>query len=147
MSLEVTGKLHHVYPTQQIKETFSKREFVLEISDESPSGMVYTNYAAFQLVNNSCAVIDQFQPGEVLKVSFNIRGNRWERDGNVKYITNLNAWRVERAADAHANPAPGSYNAAGMSQQSTSQSSPAMQQPGRPDSTDNNADDTDDLPF
>ncbi|HET8574137.1 MAG TPA: DUF3127 domain-containing protein [Edaphocola sp.] len=142
MSLEVTGKLHHVYPTQQIKETFSKREFVLEITDESPSGMVYTNYAAFQLVNNSCAVIDQFQPGEMLKVSFNIRGNRWERDGNVKYITNLNAWRVERAADAHANPAPGSYS---TSMTQATPQGPAMQQSGTPDG--HTADDADDLPF
>ena len=145
MSLEVTGKLHHVYPTQQIKETFSKREFVLEITDESPSGMVYTNYAAFQLVNNSCAVIDQFQPGEMLKVSFNIRGNRWERDGNVKYITNLNAWRVERAADAHANPAPGSYNAA-MPQQAVPQQPNSMPS-SNPAPGGNTADDADDLPF
>src|SRR5690606_17270315 len=108
MSLEVTGKLHHVYDTQQIKDTFSKREFILELTDESPSGMVYTNYASFQLVNNSTSVIDQFQPGDLLKVSFNIRGKRWDRpDGVVKYITNLNAWRVERAGDAQTNPAPG----------------------------------------
>src|SRR5690606_19457092 len=99
MSLEVTGKLHEVFPIQQIKETFSKREFVLEITDESPSGMVYTNYAAFQLVNNNCSLIDAFQPGEQLKVSFNIRGNRWERDGQVRYITNLNAWRIERVME------------------------------------------------
>lgn len=145
MSLEVTGKLHHVYPTQQIKETFSKREFVLEITDESPSGMVYTNYASFQLVNNSCTVIDQFQPGEMLKVSFNLRGNRWERDGNVKYITNLNAWRVERAADAHANPAPGSYNAA-MPQQAVPQQ-PNPMPSSNPAPGGNGGDDADDLPF
>ncbi|MFT4060776.1 MAG: DUF3127 domain-containing protein [Edaphocola sp.] len=102
MSLEVTGRLYAKFPTQQIKETFSKREFVLELTDESPTGMTFTNYASFQLVNQSCSVIDQFQEGELLKVSFNIRGNKWERDGQVRYITNLNAWRVERAAVAAA---------------------------------------------
>jgi len=106
MSLEVTGRLHAKFPTQQIKDNFSKREFVLELTDESPTGMVFTNYASFQLVNQSCAVIDQFQEGELLKVNFNIRGNRWERDGQVRYITNLNAWRVERAAAAAAAPQP-----------------------------------------
>lgn len=97
MSLEVTGRLHTKFPTQHIKDTFSKREFVLELVDESPTGMVFTNYASFQLVNSSCALIDQYEGGDVLKVSFNIRGNKWERDGEVKYITNLNAWRIERA--------------------------------------------------
>lgn len=97
MSLEVTGRLHTKFPTQQIKDTFSKREFILELVDESPTGMVFTNYASFQLVNNSCALIDQYQEGEVLKVSFNVKGAKWERDGQVKYITNLNAWRIEKA--------------------------------------------------
>lgn len=97
MALEIVGKLHHIYDLQQITDTFSKREFVLELTDESPSGMVYTNYATFQLVNNNCGVIDRFNLGDSLKVSFNIRGNRWERDGKVKYITNLNAWRIEPA--------------------------------------------------
>lgn len=143
MSLEVTGKLHQIFPTQQIKETFSKREFVLELTDESPSGMVYTNYAAFQLVNNSCALIDQFQTGETIKVSFNIRGNRWERDGNVKYITNLNAWRIEKAGDASVNPAPGNNYGQHTQQQQSSHSAPDSQSAG------NNAADNaeDDLPF
>jgi hypothetical protein len=135
MSLEVTGKLHEVFPTQQIKENFSKREFVLELTDESPSGMVFTNYASFQLVNNSCSVIDQFQTGEMLKVNFNIRGNRWERDGNVKYITNLNAWRVERAGAATPNMPQQNYN--------QQQQAPASyQQPGNNTNTEDS-----DLPF
>jgi hypothetical protein len=136
MSLEVTGKLHEVFPTQQIKENFSKREFVLELTDESPSGMVFTNYASFQLVNNSCSVIDQFQTGEMLKVNFNIRGNRWERDGNVKYITNLNAWRVERAGAATPNMPQQNYN-------NQQQQAPASyQQPGNNTNTEDS-----DLPF
>lgn len=100
MSLQITGMLHAKFPTQQIKDNFSKREFVLELAEESGTGMVYTNYASFQLVNLTCSVIDQIQEGEIVTVSFNLRGNRWERDGQVKYITNLNAWRVERAASA-----------------------------------------------
>ena len=97
MSLEVTGRLHTKFPAQQIKDNFSKREFVLELTEESPQGTVYTNYASFQLMNAQCAIIDNFQKGEHVKVSFNVRGSRWERDGDVKYITNLNAWRIERA--------------------------------------------------
>lgn len=97
MALEVTGKLIVKQPTQQIKENFSKREFVIEISQQTNTGMTFTNFASFQLVNNACAIIDQFQLGQDVKVSFDIRGNKWERDGQVKYITNLNAWRVEPA--------------------------------------------------
>lgn len=137
MSLEVTGRLHTKFATQQIKDTFSKREFVLELTDESPTGMVFTNYASFQLVNQSCAIIDQFQEGDLVKVNFNIRGNKWERDGQVKYITNLNAWRVEKAN------AP---MAAGAPQQQPQQQFAPQQQPQQfqPQQNNNSADD---LPF
>ena len=114
MSLQVTGRLHAKFPTQQIKENFSKREFVIELVDESASGMVFTNYASFQLVNQACSALDQYQDGEMLTVSFNIRGNRWERDGQVRYLTNLSAWRVERTSGSTSQPSaaqqPTSYH-------------------------------------
>jgi single-stranded DNA-binding protein len=138
MSLEVTGRLHTKFATQQIKDTFSKREFVLELTDESPTGMVFTNYASFQLVNQSCAIIDQFQEGDLVKVNFNIRGNKWERDGQVKYITNLNAWRVEKAN------APMAAGAPQQQPQQQQQFQPQQPQQFQPQQNNNSADD---LPF
>ena len=96
MSLEVTGKLLVKYETQQVSEKFKKREFVIELAEEI-NGNIYTNFAKMQLVQNKCDIIDRFREGDMVKVSFNIKGNRWERDGKVNYITNLDAWRVESA--------------------------------------------------
>lgn len=128
MSLEVTGRLHTVFPTQQIKDNFSKREFVIEITEESPSGMVFTNYASFQLVNQSCTMVDPYSQGDLIRVNFNIRGNRWERDGQVKYITNLNAWRISPATVGAApqQPAAPSYGQP-MQQQPAYQAPPPSQ--------------------
>ncbi len=105
MSLEVTGKLLVKYDTQNVNDRFKKREFVLELADEI-NGNVYTNYAKMQLVQNKCEIIDRFNEGDTVKVSFNIKGNKWEKDGRTNYITNLDAWRVESAA-AGAPPAGG----------------------------------------
>ena len=115
MSLEVTGKLLVKYDAQQVSEKFKKREFVLELAEEI-NGNIYTNFAKMQLVQNKCEIIDRFKEGDLVKVSFNIKGNKWERDGKVNYITNLDAWRVESAtaAPAGGNPQQGgnqSYNA------------------------------------
>jgi single-stranded DNA-binding protein len=96
MSLEVTGKLIAKYDTQQVSEKFKKREFVIELAEEI-NGNVYTNFAKMQLVQNKCDIIDRYNEGDQVKVSFNIKGNKWERDGKVNYITNLDAWRVESA--------------------------------------------------
>ncbi len=119
MSLEVTGKLLVKYDTQQVSEKFKKREFVLELAEEI-NGNIYTNFAKMQLVQNKCDIIDRFKEGEQVRVSFNIKGNKWERDGKVNYITNLDAWRVESPGAAPAGntsnqqQAP-AYNNAGSS--------------------------------
>jgi len=117
MSLEVTGKLLVKYDAQQVSEKFKKREFVLELAEEI-NGNIYTNFAKMQLVQTKCEIIDRFKEGDLVKVSFNIKGNKWERDGKVNYITNLDAWRIESAtaapnnggnqgaAPAYNNPAP-----------------------------------------
>lgn len=117
MSLEVTGKLLVKYDSQQVSERFRKREFVMELSEEI-NGNVYTNYAKMQLVQNKCDILDRFNEGDPIKVSFNIKGNRWEKDGKVNFITNLDAWRIEAATSAmstgnnmgNSQPAPSGYN-------------------------------------
>jgi hypothetical protein len=101
MSLEISGKLLVKYPTQNVSEKFRKREFVLELADEI-NGNTFTNYAKMQLVQNKCDILDRFNEGDVIKVSFNIKGNKWERDGKVNYITNLDAWRIEAAVAGQA---------------------------------------------
>jgi hypothetical protein len=116
MSLEVTGKLLAKYDTIQVSEKFKKREFVVELAEEI-NGNIYTNFAKLQLVQNKCDIIDRFNLGEIVKVSFNIKGNSYvdKKDGQTKYITNLDAWRVENAAaaapGANAAPAAPAYNA------------------------------------
>lgn len=102
MSLEVIGKLHVKYDAQQVNDRFRKREFVMELSEEI-NGNVYTNYAKMQLVQNKCDILDRFNEGDPIKVSFNIKGNRWEKDGKVNFITNLDAWRIESAAPGMSN--------------------------------------------
>ncbi len=99
MSLEVTGKLHVKYEPQEFGEKkFKTREFVLELAEEI-NGNTYTNYAKMQLVQAKCEVIDKFNIGDMVKVSFNIRGRSYvdKKDGSTKYISNLDAWRVEPA--------------------------------------------------
>jgi len=111
MSLEVTGKLLVKYDAQQVSEKFKKREFVLELAEEI-NGNIYTNFAKMQLVQAKCDIIDRFNEGDTVKVSFNIKGNRWERDGKVNYITNLDAWRMEAGTST-----PGGTQAPGQQQQ------------------------------
>ena len=98
MSFEITGKVYEIFPTEQKSERFKKREFILEKS-ESSGDRTFTDYVKFQATNDKCDLLDRVKVGEEVKVTFNMKGNRWEgRDGQVSYFTNLDAWRVEAAS-------------------------------------------------
>jgi hypothetical protein len=98
MSLEVTGKLIEVYETVQVSEKFKKREFVIEMVEEI-NGNNYTNFGKFQAVQAKCDMLDRYNVGDTVKVSFNIKGNSYtdKKDGSTKYMTNLDVWKLESA--------------------------------------------------
>ena len=103
MAFELTGKVIDIQPIQQVSDKFRKREFVVE-KQENGTTAIFVDYIKFQLVQDKCDLInDSFMNTEV-KVSFNIKGNKWERDGKVNYFTNLDAWRIEKVEQNAATP-------------------------------------------
>ena len=56
----------------------------------------FSDYIKFQLTQDRCSLIDEFKINDEIRVSFNIRGNRWEKDGKVNYFTNLDVWKIEK---------------------------------------------------
>lgn len=114
MSFELQGKLVEKFPEQQVSDAFKKREFVVETSEEG-GGRVFTEQIKFQLIQDKCNLIDDVNLNQDVKVSFNIKGRKWEKDGKVNYFTNLDAWRVEAAGStpqAPRNDAPPAMNPA-----------------------------------
>jgi hypothetical protein len=54
-----------------------------------------------QLTQDKCSLLDSYQLGEELKVSFNLRGREWNNPTKgVQYFNSLEAWRIERASSA-----------------------------------------------
>lgn len=94
MSFEISGKLIEKYPVMDISDKFRKRDFVIS-KTETSSGFEYTDYLKFQLVQEKCNLIEPFEIGDEIKVSFNLKGRKWEKEGTTTYFTNLEAWKVE----------------------------------------------------
>lgn len=112
MSFDIQGKLYESFEEQQISDKFRKREFVLEIPDGS-----YTQYVKFQLTQDKCNLLDQYKSGDELKVTFNLTGKPFTKNGQTMYFTNLQAWRIEPAANntgagipPQSEPAPSFYS-------------------------------------
>lgn len=103
MSYELTGKLFIKFDTTQRTETFKTREFVVEKSEDI-NGKLITNYIKFQCVQDRTGIIDRVNKGDEIKVHFNIKGSKWEKDGRVSYFNNLDAWRIEQILQPNGNP-------------------------------------------
>ncbi len=97
MSYELTGKLVAKYDTMQKSPTFKTREFAVEKTDDI-GGRTITNYVKFQAIQDKTSIIDKVNIGDEIKVYFNIKGTKWEKEGKVSYFTNLDAWRIEHLA-------------------------------------------------
>jgi len=94
MGFDVTGKLIAKYETVQRSEKFRTREFVIETTEDI-GGRIINNYIKFQSVQDRTSLVDRFNIGDTVKVHFNIKGSKWEKNGQINYITNLDAWRLE----------------------------------------------------
>jgi len=93
--MELEGKLIVVNPTQQVTDSFKKREFVIETSQVN-GDRTFTEQIKFQLVQDKCDVLDLFPIGSELKVLFNIKGRAWtNKEGKTSYFNSLDAWKLE----------------------------------------------------
>lgn len=95
MTYELTGKIIEIHPTVEVSSSFKKRDFVVEKS-ESHGDRVFTDTIKFQLIQDRCVLMDACKVGDEVKITFNIKGSKWEKEGKVSYFVNLDAWRVER---------------------------------------------------
>lgn len=111
MNFEISGKVILKEDTQQISDRFKKREFVIEVENERNSD--WNDFIKFQLTQDRCDLLETVSIDENIKVSFNIKGRKWEKDGKVNYFSNLEAWRIEKMQAAAAAEMP-EFNAADM---------------------------------
>ena len=84
--MELEGTIFKKFDTQKVKDSFQKREFVIEVSDGA-----YPQRIKMELTQDKCQLLDSYQEGDKIKVSFNIRGSEWQG----KYFVNLQAWKID----------------------------------------------------
>ena len=107
MSLEIQGKVHEIFATQQVTEKFKKREFIVDMDDNG-----YQQFIKFQLNQDKSNLIDSYKVGDEIKVSFNLSGRAYtSKTGDQGYITNVVAWRIQSLGTSGASSAPATENA------------------------------------
>ena len=88
----LTGEVLFVGDVVQVKDTFRKRDLVIEVPDGN-----YPQPVKFQATQDRCQLLDNVRTGQTITVHFNIRGNHSPdpRTGESRYFNNLDLWRIE----------------------------------------------------
>lgn len=91
--MELAGTLKLAMEEEKFASGFYKKEFVLTTKDQYPQNI------KFELLKEKVELLRFVNPGDEIKVSFDIRG----REYNGKYFNNLVAWKIEKM-EAGQNP-------------------------------------------
>jgi hypothetical protein len=99
--MKVTGILKVKMKTQQVSDKFKKREFVLTLEANTD----YPQHVSFQLTQDKTSLLDLFELGQELTVSYNLRGREWiNPQGETKYFNTIEAWKIENGAVSYDEP-------------------------------------------
>lgn len=94
--MELNVKIHSISQTQNVSDTFSKREFVVETQEE------YKQYLLLQVVKDKCSLLDNYEKGSEIKVSLNLKGRLWTNPkGEEKCFNTLECWKIEKQLESN----------------------------------------------
>lgn len=96
--MEIQGKIKLINKTQQITDSFKKRELVITTEEQ------YPQHILVEFVQDKTTILDSFQVGQNVKVSINLRGREWiSPQGETKFFNTIQGWRIEVIQDDNAN--------------------------------------------
>lgn len=103
--MEVQGKIKQIGETQTFGSNgFRKRELVITTEEQ------YPQFLLIEFVQDKTDLLNNYQVGQNVKVSINLRGREWVNpQGETKYFNSIQGWRIENletAAPANMPPMP-----------------------------------------
>ncbi|WP_298519542.1 DUF3127 domain-containing protein [uncultured Kordia sp.] len=89
--MEVQGKVKMIGQTQTFGNNgFRKREIVVTTEEQ------YPQHIMVEFVQDKVDLLNNFQVGQPVKISINLRGREWVNpQGETKYFNSIQGWRIE----------------------------------------------------
>ncbi|GGH36174.1 hypothetical protein IA57_06770 [Mangrovimonas yunxiaonensis] len=104
--MEVQGRIKLIGDTQTFGNNgFRKREVVVTTEEQYPQHLM------IEFVQDKTDLLNNYQVGQQVKVSINLRGREWVNpQGETKYFNSIQGWRIEtlqqEQADQNMPPIP-----------------------------------------
>ncbi|OED37712.1 hypothetical protein AB832_05015, partial [Flavobacteriaceae bacterium (ex Bugula neritina AB1)] len=74
---------------------FRKREIVVTTEEQ------YPQHIMVEFIQDKCDLLNNFQVGQDVKISINLRGREWVNpQGETKYFNSIQGWRIENLQPA-----------------------------------------------
>ncbi|MEM6687759.1 MAG: DUF3127 domain-containing protein, partial [Bacteroidota bacterium] len=88
--MEVQGKIKLIGQTQTFGNNgFRKREIVVTTEEQ------YPQHIMVEFVQDKTDLLNNFQVGQPVKISINLRGREWVNpQGETKYFNSIQGWRI-----------------------------------------------------
>lgn len=101
MAFLINGIIQQIGNTESISyqdKVFKKRELVLDCSyrNQFTGQIERANYPKFEFTGKHVDDLNGFNIGDIVTVSFSLNGSRSEKDGQVRYFTNVQGYKIEK---------------------------------------------------
>lgn len=89
--MEIQGTIKLIDETKTYGNNgFRKRELVLTTEEQ------YPQHILVEFVQDKTDLLNNFNPGQQVKISINLRGREWTNpQGETKYFNSIQGWRIE----------------------------------------------------
>ncbi|MDC6351100.1 DUF3127 domain-containing protein [Zeaxanthinibacter sp. PT1] len=89
--MELEGTIKLIGETKTFGNNgFRKREVVVTTDEQYPQTIMV------EFVQDKTDLLNNFKPGQPVKISINLRGREWTNpQGEVKYFNSIQGWRIE----------------------------------------------------
>ena len=89
--MEIQGRIKQIFATEAVGTNgFQKRDLVITTDGQYPQDII------IQFSQGNCALLDNLQIGQMVKIHFNLQGREWTSpQGEVKYFNTVVGWKIE----------------------------------------------------
>ena len=89
--MEIQGRIKVIFTPETVGQNgFQKRDLVITTDGQYPQDII------IQFAQGNCALLDNLQVGQIVKVHFNLQGREWTSpQGEVKYFNTVVGWKIE----------------------------------------------------
>lgn len=88
--MEITAKIKRIEDLKTVgQNNFKTRNLIVVTEDQYPQTL------AIQFVQDKTAELDNFKPGDVVKISLSLRGNEiTDKEGKLVVFNTIQGWKI-----------------------------------------------------